>query len=347
MVRPMISIEALVRAGLYPAPQWFPQSMDPNREWVRMVLFKDEDYRKAPFLDERGIRDGMPQGIVPWTLLAELTRQEHRSDAHWIFHISHVGSTLISRLIGEIDGTLCLREPLILRSLFKGSKEEAIQRIPIIRRLLSRCFNPSDRAIVKATSRVSELAAPLVGPAATGGNALFISINPRDFIVSRLSRDKDELAERAPERLSRLKQRLPGLDPTQATSSKARLAAMTWACEASSIENAMDRIDPERRMFLNFANFLQDPRSGLADLARHFGLSADQDRIDVIIGGPLMRRNSKDNAQVVMTAERKRAEDKTSVREKEAIDDALAWLDRQRGLSELIDRACARFELAT
>lgn len=346
MVRPMISIEALVRAGLYPAPQWLPQSMDPTRQWVGMLLFNEDDYRKAPFLDERGVRKGMPQGIVPWTLLAELTHQEHRSDAHWIFHISHVGSTLISRLIGEIDGTICLREPQILRSLLSGSKEEAVARLPVIRRLLSRCFQPSDRAIVKATSIVSELAAPLVGPAATGGKALFLSIRPRDFIVSRLSRDKDELTERAPERLRRLKQRLPGLDPAQATSSKARLAAMTWACEASSIENAMGRIDPERWMFLDFAKFLQEPGAGLANLARHFTLSADPDRIDAIIGGPLMRRNAKGNAQVAMTAQRKKEEDKTLLREKEAIDDALDWLERQRSLSDFVDRACARFDQA-
>ena len=34
-----------------------------------------------------------------------------RSDARWIFHIGHVGSTLVSRLLGELDEVLAIREP--------------------------------------------------------------------------------------------------------------------------------------------------------------------------------------------------------------------------------------------
>ena len=40
-----------------------------------------------------------------------------RSDARWIFHIGHVGSTLVSRLLGELAGVLAIREPRLLRDL--------------------------------------------------------------------------------------------------------------------------------------------------------------------------------------------------------------------------------------
>lgn len=347
MVSTMSNFEALVGAGLYPAPRWLPQSMDQSRQWFRMTLFTEEDYRQAPFLDARGLREGMAQGNVGWPLLAGLTGPERRSDAHWIFHISHAGSTLVSRLLGECGDVLCLREPVILRQLFAGTTDEALHRLPVLRRLLSRCFRESQRAIVKATSHVSELAFPLVGPAAEGGKALFISIDPRDFIVARLTRDTSELAARAPARLQRLKRRLPNLDATEATSTRAHLAAMSWACEASSIEAAMSRIDPGRWKFLDFASFRGDPASSLADLARHFDIATDAAQIQSIVDGPLMRRYAKSSAPLAMPAGRQQEEEKTAVRERDAIRDALAWLERQRSSSDLIDRACARFDRAT
>ena len=40
----------------------------------------------------------MDAQIVPWPLVEEATSGELRKDARWIFHIGHVGSTLVSRL---------------------------------------------------------------------------------------------------------------------------------------------------------------------------------------------------------------------------------------------------------
>ena len=344
MVSNMSNFEALIGSELYPSPGWFPHYMDQTRQWVRMVHFPEEDYRQAPFLDARAIDDRKAQDMVAWSFLARLTKPEHRSDAHWIFHIGHTGSTLISRLLGECGDTLCLREPLILRQLPAGMKGAAIERLPVIRRLLSRCFRESQRAIVKATSNVSELAVQLIGPSAEGGKALFISIDPRDFIVARLTRDKAELERRAPTRLLRLKRRLPNLDPAEATSSKARLAAMSWACEASSIEAAMGQVGPERWMFLDFASFLRDPASSLINLAHHLGIPVDAAQTQRIVNGPLMGLYSKSNTKLMMTAERQAAEEQTATLNRDAISDALRWLEKQRLCSNLIDRACARFD---
>ncbi|MGC8517731.1 MAG: hypothetical protein ACP5P4_04285, partial [Steroidobacteraceae bacterium] len=37
--------------------------------------------------------------------------------AHYIFHIGHVGSTLISRILGEHPGFHAVREPALLRAI--------------------------------------------------------------------------------------------------------------------------------------------------------------------------------------------------------------------------------------
>merc|ERR1712194_224616 len=48
-------------------------------------------------------------------------RTEWGKDLHFIHHLSHTGSTLLSRAIGEIEGTLVLREPYLLRWIAKAT----------------------------------------------------------------------------------------------------------------------------------------------------------------------------------------------------------------------------------
>jgi len=343
MIGRMTGFETLISGELYPTPRWFPREVDQSRQWVRITRFEEEDYRQAPFLDRRGLRKGMIEGTVPWRLLADLTSAGHRSDAGWIFHISHVGSTLISRLLGECGDIVSLREPVLLRSLLRGSTAEAIERLPVMRRLFSRCFLSNQRTIIKASSVVSELAVPLVGPEAEGGKALFLSVSPQKFIVGRLARGREELLSRAPERLARLRIRIPMIDQDEAMANDARVAAMSWACEASSIEAAMGRIDPARWHFLDFADFLKDPGPALALVAGHFGLECSQSHIASVVSGPQMRQNAKGRGQH-FEAERRQAEKaKTIASDQDAIEDALNWLERIRASSPLLDRACARY----
>ena len=96
-------------------PNWFPQQMDAASDRVLLVRMNEADYYTASFLDQRMLtQQSQPQWIA-WDEL-EATDQAGRSDANLIFHIGHVGSTLISRLLGELDGVFALREPQILRN---------------------------------------------------------------------------------------------------------------------------------------------------------------------------------------------------------------------------------------
>ena len=69
----------------------------------------------SAFLDDRSLRADRPRHGVEWWHLAAAFPPAARRDVQYIFHIGHVGSTLISRLLGELPGILSLREPLILR----------------------------------------------------------------------------------------------------------------------------------------------------------------------------------------------------------------------------------------
>src|SRR6476469_5645483 len=111
---------ARLRGGMssVPTPQeiaadarWLAQALDPAAGQVRLIAMDRDSYRAASFLDDRILQQPVEGHIVPWSALEAAAAQIERCDARWIFHIGHVGSTLTSRLLGEIPHVLAVREP--------------------------------------------------------------------------------------------------------------------------------------------------------------------------------------------------------------------------------------------
>src|SRR5690242_7251254 len=163
---------------------WLAQALDPSAGNVRLVAMDRESYRASSFLDDRMLQQPIDAQVMSWTDIEEAITDELRSDARWIFHIGHVGSTLLSRLLGEIDGVLALREPRLLRDLAMSPPEVRSRYVATTPKLMSRTFGEQERACVKATSFVSEIAPDLV-PA--GEIALFMYATPRNYVASILA----------------------------------------------------------------------------------------------------------------------------------------------------------------
>ena len=83
--------------------RWLAQAVDPRAGLVRLVEMTPENYRDASFLDDRMFEQ--PAGFASPALerRCEPMPANARADARWIFHIGHVGSTLIARLLGELQ----------------------------------------------------------------------------------------------------------------------------------------------------------------------------------------------------------------------------------------------------
>src|SRR5215213_3277114 len=96
---------------------WLAQALDPSAGQVRLIAMNRASYRSASFLDDRMLQQPVDAQIVAWPTIEDAMPGDFRSDARWIFHIGHVGSTLVSRLLGELDGVLAIREPRALRDL--------------------------------------------------------------------------------------------------------------------------------------------------------------------------------------------------------------------------------------
>ena len=284
-------------AALASDPAWFPFFVDCAADRLTFVRMGEAGLRAASFLDQRALDPAAPRHDVAWTEIATALGQQERRDAQYIFHIGHVGSTLLSRLLGELPGFLSLREPLLLRAFAEalaagrwgGGEAERLDRLAA---LLSRTFRPGQRALVKATSFTSEIADRLVS---AGSRALLLYVRPQAYIETILGGDasRQELAMLTPSRIERLASRCPDLVLAADRLSEAQKAAVGWACEMTSLARSAAVLGPDRVRWIDFDDFLAAPADALRDAAAFLGAPPGAAEAQALVQGPLMRRYSK------------------------------------------------------
>lgn len=269
---------------------WLAHALDPSAGMVRLVAMDRESYRAASFLDDRLMQQPVNAQIVPWPEIEIAVGNGLRQDARWIFHIGHVGSTLVSRLLGEIDGVLAIREPRILRDVAVSSPEVRQRYIAPLPKLMSRTFAGDELACVKATSFASEIAAELVPP---GERVLFMYASPRNYVASILAGENSvkELHALAQYRSQRVARRGISLASPR---NDAERAAAAWACEMMTLEASADAMADRQIAWADFDSFLQSPVADLTKITDFFGFGAETGLLETIARGPLMQRYSKD-----------------------------------------------------
>jgi hypothetical protein len=268
----------------------------PNSDSVTLVRLTEADYAKASFLDARAVGpQTMTRNLSFSALDSAVTEAGLAEAANFIFHIGHVGSTLVSRLLGDDASVFSLREPAILRTLAEiragGVRDEEAfeRRRSTFLKLWSRVFRPGQRALIKATSYASELA-PEILARPSQPKAIFMFVPPENFLASILGAEHSprEARELAPLRAARLNRRL-GLNIRAETLSPGEVVVLGWACEMTALAAAPS----DRVLWLDFDRFLADPSSQLARCLDHLGIATSREQIDAIVTGPDMRRYSK------------------------------------------------------
>jgi len=290
-------------ASLARSPELFPLDIDPATDQVTLIRLTEADYRQASFLDGRILTLQSPRRVLPWTQLeAAVAVGGFQESAGYIFHIGHVGSTLLSRLVGAHPQALALREPAVLRTFAHvrsrpasrptWSEAEFGRRFGAILKLLSRSFRPQQRTIVKATSFVSELAASIL-TRASQPRAIFMFVPAETYLATILGAPNSPKEARllAESRLGRLHRRIGDEPWNLATLSEGEMVAMSWACEMTALAAAQSA--SARAMWLNFDRFLNGLAPFLGESLRHFGIDAAQDDVDAILSGPELGRYAK------------------------------------------------------
>ena len=318
---------------------WLAQALDPAQGMVRLVEMDSDSYRAASFLDDRMMQGQVDAQIVSWTLIEEAVGDELRTDARWIFHIGHVGSTLVSRLLGELDGVLAVREPRLIRDLALTPEEVRLRYTAPVPKLMSRTFGETEVACVKATSFASEIAPELVPP---GERALFMYARPRNYVASILAGENSvqELRLLAGRRAQRLNARGIYI-PAQ---NDADHAASAWAAEMAALEAAAETMSDRRIGWADLDRMLADIDAELRRLASFFGFEAAPETLSSIASGPLMSRYSKALEYEYSPTLRRDVLAGALEQHGKAIDGALAMLKSAADKSPLLARALARAE---
>jgi hypothetical protein len=314
---------------LLETPDWLPFEWDPATDRVAWLRMREADYRAASFLDQRLLRPDSELRHSDWPVIPAGARR----DADYIFHIGNVGSTLISRLLGELPSVFALREPLLLRTATED-------QFDALAALFSRTFRPEQQAMVKATSFTSEIADRMIQP---GSRALFLYATPAHYLENILAGEnsRQTLQALSAVRLARLQSRCPGLEADLGTMHDGLKAALGWACEMTSLERAAAALPSATVMWLDFDVFLADPARHFTAVAAHFGHPAGD--AEAICAGPLMRRYSKALEYEYSPDLRREVLADARQRHGAAIRDALNWLgaleSRYPAAAQVIRRA--------
>ena len=233
-----------------------------------MVDLTEDDFRAASFLDERMLVAG-PRSTWVTTDAVARAAASLDGESDYIFHIGHVGSTLVSRLLGASERIFALREPAILRTLARwsaGDDARSNVRLELASRLLSRVWRPNQRSLIKATSFVSEIAPALLA-ASPGSKALAMFVSPQVHIATRLAgpASRAELPVATVGWLDRLHRRLGGAFWRLESLSEGERAALGWACELCALAKLTEQFRT-RVQWLDFERFLAQPAAALGGL---------------------------------------------------------------------------------
>lgn len=288
----MITLDELAQS-----PAWFPLDVvDP--ETMRLVQLDEGAYRDASFLDQRLLNSNHARTTLEIALVrAAASRLQPR--LHYLFHTGHVGSTLISRLIGAHESFFALREPALLRAAAEGAQAHApapaagALPLSITLALLGRTWRTPQRAVVKATSFTSELAAQILATSDRPA-AIFMFTDPLAYLRGILAGPNSRAESRvlAPARQARLVRRLAAAQWHSDPRSEGEQVAMSWLCEMLTLQQAALQ-HPAAILWVNFDAFLEAPAMSLQRIFRALGSEPPLREIEALVRGPLMRRYSK------------------------------------------------------
>ena len=286
------------------SPVLFPLVLDVAADRVSLIRLTEQDYTQASFLDERILKPGVATTqVAVHDLQAAVLETGLESSAQFIFHIGHVGSTLLSRLLGAHPDIFALREPAIFRTLAQirldganapahWRNDQFDSRLLTLLKLWSRTFRSSQRANIKATSFASELAESLLA-LEYQPKAIFMYMPAEQYLAAILGAENSprEAQALAPMRLARLNKRL-GAQFVPQGMSMGEIVAMSWASEMATLVRAATS-NRERVLWLDFDRLLAQPDALLAKCFAHFGIAAGPEQVARILAGPDMGRYSK------------------------------------------------------
>jgi hypothetical protein len=278
-------------ADLCASPAWYPLKLAGDH--VSVIHLEEADYAAASFLDERLLERGAPARMIPLAAAAA-AGDRLAARAHYIFHVGHVGSTLISRLIGARPAFFALREPSLLRARSRAPASGAELPLHGLLALLARTWRPEQRSVIKLTSFISEIGREILAASEGLPQALLVYAQPLAYLRGIFGgpNSRRESQALAADRLRRLLQRHPALRSPAPPRFEGEWIAMSWLCEMSALSSIAQAFSSQVH-WVDFDRFLGAPALGLASILSALGSPTPPAVIEGFLAGPIMQRYSK------------------------------------------------------
>lgn len=272
-------------------PEVLPLLLEAETGRVCLIRLDEAGYRAASFLDERLLLEPHPRAWAAWSDFAARPPPPETA-CDFIFHMGHVGSTLLSRVLGERATTFSLREPAVLRTLARQSAGDG-PRLPRLLAYLSRSFRPEQRALIKATSFVSEIGPEMMDLRPQASTIVMI-VSPQVFLASIFAgpASREDAAASRALRLARLARRLGEPVGPLEPRSEGEAIAMGWLAEAMALAEIGRRF-PERVLWLDFDSLLGRPVYWLAACLHRLDGTVDATEAERLARSPAFGRYSK------------------------------------------------------
>jgi hypothetical protein len=340
--------------SLFDDPDLFLYRLDVSRDRAWFVWMSRDSYRASALLDAR-IRRHRTGGLE--VRLHDLARAAPSSPrarpCRYIFHIGHTCSTLLARAVGELPGSLVLREPGVLTELAKWSDRcrsprrftperwQALRESVLL--ILSKTYRKGDIAVIKPSSLANGgMQDALVSRSSR--RALFVYSSLSTFLASMLKSEDNrldgiaDLAARLRTRGGRIRAASLRRQPI------ARKLAALWIAHMDLFLDLVPRVPASRLRSLDADDFIAAPADSLSHLGRFFGFDWPAADIASLVDGPIFRGYSKYPRRPfdahARNAEMRRAREAWGAE----IDDASAWaarVTRDRPIPDVLPRRLA------
>lgn len=320
------------------SPSLYLYELDFRHKLGRFVEMTECSYRASTFLGgPRLVRASDEDHTLPLDQLMAACGHD-TGPMHYLFHIGHCGSTLLSRMLGELPGLFCLREPRPLMSLalyrrrlgqqgYELTEAQWREHLCTALTLLSRSWRDGDTALVKPNSHSNNLMVEELRWAR--GRVLMLQVNLETWLATVLIPDKrDELrhfSELRTTDLARMLELPPGTFSN--LSSDAELAAVTWLSQLLEFHLLLQQPEmADRNLRVDFDTFVEEPERVFAAVAAHLGLQIDDEMMTGALA--LMNREHAKHPGQSYDAARRRDELAASLsRHEQEIVTARAWAE--------------------
>lgn len=353
----MMSGHAPQIADLLRSPDLLLYQVDFNACQALFVPMTRESYRLSSFLDARIKRPGPGGYAVNLEDLLEALEGSgaQQPRAHYLFHVGHTCSTLLSRALGELRGCLALREPMALLEVATwkraGRAPSALAParwasvLGAIERLLAKTYAPDELLVIKPSSFANNLMPELMR-SPEQRRAVFL-YSPLETFLANMLKSSDNRADGI-EQLGPFladavtRGALGGLAMERL--SDAQRVATLWVVQIQLFLDLLPTVPEGRLCSLDSEVFLAAPAPLLGAVARFLGVEATDDAIAAVTEGPTFRTYAKGPSRTYDAETRRQELARAAERHRAEIDEGLAWareITRDRPIPPVLPRALA------